>query len=149
MAERSDEAGADARVRTLGFDGNADDELDVLLFGEGVEPVDKIAERCGRLVIDHLQEVVDKEMGNIVIAGVNAADQTLEEFIGADGIAGSVYETRLIRNVVRKLLVLFDDNVVAVCRFNCASYQVDQLFGLAGSLQTHDDLDQEDHAPFQ
>ena len=56
-------------------------------------------------------------MGNIVIAGVNAADQTLEELIGTDGIAARVYETRLIWNVVRKLLVLFDDNDVAVCRF--------------------------------
>ena len=82
-------------------------------------------------------------MRDIVIACVNAADQTLKELIGTDGIVGGVHQTRLIRNVEGELSFLFNDDYVAVSRVYRDSDQIDQLFGLAGPLQPHDNLNQD------
>ena len=87
-------------------------------------------------------------MGYIVVAGVHTADKALEEFISADVVRRCVYETSLIGNVIGELALLLYAHNVAVAVCDCTADKLHQLFGLAGTLQPHDDLNQVDHAPF-
>ena len=62
-------------VFELGRD--AEHKLNILGRGEGIEPGHETVERVNRLVTDKLIEVVDKDMGDIVVARVQAADKAL------------------------------------------------------------------------
>lgn len=88
-------------------------------------------------------------MGYVIVAGMKAADKALYEFIRADVIRAGLDKTSLIRNIVSKLLFLFDADYVAV--FHCDSFadELDQTLCLAAALQTHDQLNHFVHSPFQ
>ena len=94
------------------------------------------------------KEVVDKYMGDVVVAGMNAADEAFKKFVCSDGVCTGVYKTGLIGDVVGELSVLFDADNVAVAHVYGLAHQFHQLFGFAGALQSHDDLNQDNHAPF-
>ena len=139
----------DALRRLFGIGGAAQDELDVLLRGELVQPCDERGEGFFRLVFNKLEEVVYIKMGYIVVAGVHAADKALEEFVSADVVRRRVYETGLIGNVIGELALLLDNDDVAVPLVNSLADKIDQLLRLSGSFQTQDQLNHFGHAPFQ
>ena len=61
----------------LGVRGDADDKLDLLRLGEFVQPGDKGIKGLGRLVLNQLVEVVHKDMGDVIVAGMDTADEAL------------------------------------------------------------------------
>lgn len=121
--------------RLFGIGGAAQDEFDVLLRGELVQPCDERGEGLLGLVLNKLEEIVYIKMGYIVVAGVHTADKALEEFISADVVRRCVYETGLIGNVIGELALLLYAHNVAVAVCDCTADKLHQLFGLAGTLQ--------------
>ena len=75
----------------LGVCRDADDKLDLLRLGELVQPGDKGIKGLGRFVLYQLVEVVHKDMGDVVVAGMNAADEALKKFVCSDGVCTGVY----------------------------------------------------------
>ena len=79
-------------------------------------------------------------MGDVIIAGVHAADETLEELIAADVIVACVDQTGLIRDVKGELALLLNDHHIAGLLVHSLADQIHQLLGFAGALQTHDNI---------
>ena len=62
----------------FGLSGDAQHDLNVFPGGEVLQPGDKLVQLLRRLVPRQLKEIVDKDMRNIVIAGVQAADKAFQ-----------------------------------------------------------------------
>ena len=88
-------------------------------------------------------------MGDVIISGMDAADETLEEFIGAYVVGAGVDKTGLIGDVIGELALLLDNDDVAVPLVNSLADKIDQLLRRSGSFQTQDQLNHFGHAPFQ
>ena len=56
-------------------------KFNVFFLGKGLEPIEKFAEHNGILIADDLIEIIDKNMGYVIVAGMKAADKALYEFI--------------------------------------------------------------------
>lgn len=132
----------------LGIGGDADEELNLLRVGESVEPGDKLHESFLGLVAHELIEIIYVKMRDVIITGVDAADETLEELIGADVISAGIDKTGLIGDVIGELALLFDNNDVAVALVHCLAHEINQFLRLSRAFQTHNKLDHFDHAPF-
>lgn len=147
MMFESDEKCFELGGHGVGVGGDADDELDVLGIGKAVKPSDESDEGFNGLVTDELIKIVDIKMRDVIIAGVNAANETLEEFIGADVIAAGVDKARLIGNVISQLALFLDDHDVAIAVADGLAHEINQLFCLAGALETHNKLNHFVHSP--
>ena len=74
-----------------------------------------------------------------VIAGMNTADDTLEELIASDVIVPGVDQAGLIRDIEGELALLLNDhNITRLFRDGSANH-IDQTFGFSGALQAHDE----------
>ena len=122
----------------IGVDGDAYYKFNIFSPGEILEPIEELAEEDGILVAHDLIEIVNKNMGDVVVAGMQAADKALDELIGTGIVRAGFDKTSLIRNVKGELLFFLDAYNVAVFHCDGLTNEVDQTFGLSGTLQTHD-----------
>ena len=73
------------------------------------------------------EEVINKNMGNIIVAGMNTTEHALEKFNCSDIICTRVNKPCLIRNIIGEFTVLFNDNNIAVSVIYSVYNQVYQL----------------------
>ena len=85
-------------------------------------------------------------MGDIVIAGVYAADQTFQKLITANIICAGFDQSGLIGNIKSELSLLFNANNVTGLFLYGFPYHVHQALGLSASLQTHKNANHSDHS---
>ena len=95
---------------------------------------------CSTVGADGLVEVVDVNVGNIKVAGVQAAQEALQLVLIVDAILLGVYQANAISKIVSQLLAVLDADHIAVCLSNSSVDGVDQLLGLAGALQAHNNM---------
>lgn len=83
-------------------------ELNVLPLGEIIQPSQKLRNLLLRDLGEHFREVVNEHMGDIVVAGMQTAEETLEEIVRAQRvcIVAGVDQASLIGNVIRKFFIL-------------------------------------------
>ena len=79
----------------VGIERHAHGEVHAFLLRERVEPDEEFLDVLLGHTGHHFHEVVDKDMGDVVVAGVQTAEQTLEELHRADGIVAREDEARL------------------------------------------------------
>ena len=82
----------------LGGDGNG--KLQVVLVAEAVQPLQKVLYLNVVLAGDDLAQIVHKDMGNVVVACVQAADKALERLEGGQIEIAGLDETDMIVDVV-------------------------------------------------
>lgn len=58
-------------------------ELNVLALGEIIQPCQELCDLLLGNLGEHLRKVVDKHMGDVVVAGMQAAEEALEEIVRA------------------------------------------------------------------
>ena len=58
----------------------------MLFFRKTAEPVKEFRNGLFAFVIDELEEIVDKDMGDVIISGMDPADCAFQEFIRTDVI---------------------------------------------------------------
>ena len=58
-------------------------ELNVLALGEIIQPCQELCDLLLGNLGEHLRKVVDKHMGDVVVAGMQTAEETLEEIVRA------------------------------------------------------------------
>ena len=123
--------------RLVGADG--DGELDVVLLGEAVQPVQELLHRVvGGVRGDDLGQAVDEHMGNIVVAGIEAADEALHKVEAGHIKVAGFHQANLIVNVIGQLGPPLDADDVAVLAVHSGVNELDHLLGLAGALDPHD-----------
>ena len=131
--------------RGVGTDG--DSELDVVVLAELIEPVQEVLHgQVGGLAGDDLGEAVDEDVGDVVVAGIQAADEALQEVIVLHIVVAGFHQTDLIIDVVGQLGPTLDAHHVAVLILDCGIDEFDHLLGLAGALDPHDHSNHIDHS---
>ena len=125
----------------LGVGRHGDGELDALALGEAREPVKEIQDLRLRAGIEHLVEVVYEDVGNVVVARSESADEAFHELKGADLVVAGVDEAGLIRYVVSEIFVLLNAYDVAVFLIDGGADELHKALGLAGTFQAHEYLD--------
>ena len=58
-------------------------ELNVLALGEIIQPCQELCDLLLGNLGEHFRKVVDKHMGDVVVAGMQAAEEALEEIVRA------------------------------------------------------------------
>jgi hypothetical protein len=69
-------------------------------------------------------------MGDVIVLGVNAADEALQEIVACKTVAGRFYQSRLVRNLVNQLLPSFDTDDDAVLLINGLGDKINELLCL-------------------
>ena len=130
----------DALGEVGGIIRDGDGELQLVGLAEALAPGQ---ERGGILDVvgaGELIETVDKDVGNIEVTGMQAADKALEEYVAADIILAGVDQTNAVVNVKSQGAALLDADHAARFRLDGCVDSVDQLLGLTGTLKTHNYL---------
>ena len=82
-------------------------------------------------------------MGDIVVAGMQTAEETLEEIVRAQRvcIVAGVDQASLIGNVIRKFFILFNAHDRTGFLTDGRGDHFHQTLRFAGTFETHDQLD--------
>ena len=89
---------------------------------------------------DGLVEVVDIDIGNIKVAGMQAAQEALQLILIVDAILLGVNQANAISKIVSQLLAILDTDNVTVCVSDGLVDGSEHLLGLAGALQAHNNM---------
>ena len=108
----------------FGVGGGCDHKFDLLGGGKPVQPGDKLLELFLRVVLHDLEEIVDKEMGDVIVSGVNTAQKAPEKVIGVYAVITCVYKPGLIGDVVSQSFLIFNADDVAVFLGDSLAYHV-------------------------
>ena len=77
-------------------------------------------------------------MGDVIVAGVQTADETLHSGVISDIVIAGLDQTDFMADVQHQLLALLNTNNIAVLGVDGAVDHFDNLLGLAGALLAHD-----------
>ena len=87
---------------------------------------------------DDLEQIVDKDVGNIVIAGVEAAHETAQGLVRGNVILVGRNQTSLMIDVERQCGLCLNAHDVARAVRSCVVNELDELLGLTRALLAHD-----------
>ena len=138
----------DALADGFGIGGDGDGELDGVCHAEVIQPIQQIGNSVLAVVVQHLVEIVYKNVGDIIVACMEAADKATEKIIGVDAVFAGMNKACGIGYIVSEVLVLLDADYVAAFFCDSLNYEINKSFGFAGALETHDKLNHFNHAPF-
>ena len=88
-------------------------------------------------MIQHLQDAVDVQVGDIVVACHQAGNKAVQHFAAGDLVLVQVDQTCSRSDVVGELHALFNDDHVALGGLDRIIDLVDHSLGLAGALGTN------------
>ena len=101
-------------IHGIGLGGGADGEAHFFPLAEFVQPFEKSDHGVIGRIVEHFEKVIYKNMGDIIVSGVEAGDKTTEKYIGIDVVFAGVDQTRRIGDVKCQIPVLLDDDHVAM-----------------------------------
>lgn len=121
----------------VGADGNG--KVDAVLLPKIVEPVQELL-HAGVLGLHahDFGQALNKDLGDVIVACVQAADKALEHLKVVNAVFLGVHQTDLIMNVIGQLGVVLDAHHTAALILGGGVDQLDHLLGLAGALDPHD-----------
>ena len=117
---------------------DGDGELDVVLLTELVQPIQEVLGIVIALAANDLGQAINKDMGNVVVAGVQAADKALQGSVVGDVILAGLDQTNLIADIESQLITALNADDIAVLGLDGVVDHVDHLLGLTGALLAHD-----------
>ena len=115
----------------VGRDG--DGEVDLVGLAKRVTPIQECLGLSGVVAHGDLVKAVDKDMSDIVIAGVETTDKALEIVVSADGIVAGLNQTNSGLYVVYQLGTLFNADNVAGLVVDGFVDRINHLLGLTGA----------------
>ena len=121
----------------IGADGQHERHIMLLrvLFEAVKEPL-----RVGEVNLDQLEERVDEDGLDVVVAGEHAAEEAEEHFRAGNAVLFDVDETNRTVHFVHIAVVLVEENDVAGAGLDRVVGHVNQPLGLAGALLACDNL---------
>ena len=87
-----------------------------------------------------IENIPHVNVGNIVITGMQAAEQTLQLVQVVDAVFFGIHQADAVADVEGQLLVVLDADHIALSLLSSLIDGVDELLGLAGALQAHNNL---------
>ena len=99
-----------------------------------------------RLGGDDLGQAVDEHVGDIVVPGVEAADEAPEHVEVGHVILAGFHQTDLVVDIIGQLGAPLDADHVAVLTLHGRINELDHLLGLAGALDPHDHSHHNNHS---
>lgn len=94
----------------------------------------------GHVDLDQLQERINEDGADVVVAGQHAAQEAQEHFGGGHVIIVHVHETDRAVDLVHVAVVLIQEHNVAGSGLGDVIGHIDEPLGLAGALVACDDL---------
>jgi len=123
----------------VGADGKGD--LESQGGAEGIEPVKELADGAVVAVPGDLVEVINEDVGDIVVAGIEAADEAPEGVKAVDGELGGVHEAGLVAQAEAHVAGGLDADHAAGAGLGGGIHKLQELFGLALTGAAHDQSD--------
>ena len=120
----------------IGADGDGD--LQVQGGAEAVQPVEELAHLALVVAAGDLAQVVDEDVGNIVIAGVQAADKAPQGLKAVDRELGGVDHAGLVAQVEAHIAGGLDAHHAPDIVLRGVLHQLDELLCLALTRAAHD-----------
>jgi glucose-6-phosphate isomerase len=119
-----------------------------VLFDDGIAGITGRSVDALNVLADDAEHTVDKDVCDVVIRGMEPADETLQKLVAVKPKLGRLNKPDLVRQVVPEPRALFDAHDVPVLRGERTVYKLNKLLCLAGTLEPHDDLNHNDNTPF-
>ena len=79
-------------------------------------------------------------MSNVEITGVQTAQEALQQVAAVDAVLFGINQTDAVVQIISKSFAVLDADNVASSGFNGLVNSIDQLLGLAGALQDHNNM---------
>ena len=124
--------GSDSNIAA---DGNG--ELNAVLLAEGVQPVQELLGLAIHIGTNRLAEVIDKHLRDIIVTGIEAADETAEHLIAVQIILLRVEQPDILRTVVGHIALRLNAHHIAGLILRRSVDEFNELLGLAGTLDAH------------
>ena len=115
-------------------------EGDVVRQRELIAPVEECLGVGVILAVRDLVKTVCKNMGNVEVARMKAADEALQERIAAKRVFARVDQTHTVIDVKAHRMAFFDTDHTAGLVFQSLVDGVNESFGFAGAFRPHDDV---------
>ena len=112
-----------------------------VLFTESIQPVQESLGLAIQITADGLAQIVDEHLRDVIIACIQAADETTELVVVIQLIFLGVNKTDMIVDIISHVAVRLDANNVAGLVLGRSVDQFDELLGLAGTLHAHNQSD--------
>ena len=142
--------GSQILLHTVGGEGriagDGDGELHAGRVAEALELVQEIVGRLVALAAGDLEQVVDEDVGNIIIARVQAEQEAAQGLVVGQVILVGRDQTNVIVQVKGHGRLCLDADDAAVILLRSGIDHFDQLLGLTGALFTHDESDHRNHS---
>ena len=90
------------------------------------------------LAAHDLGQAVDEDVGNVVVAGVHAADKALQGGVIGDIVLAGLHQADVIMDIEGQLVAFLNADHVAVLGLHRVVNQLNDTLGLAGALLAHD-----------
>ena len=90
---------------------------------------------------DGLVQIVDVHIGNIKVAGMQTAEEALQHVQIVDAVLLGINQADAVVHVIGQLLAVLDANHIALGIGNSLVDGINQLLGLTGALQAHNNID--------
>lgn len=133
VSDLLDEILADALGGSGLVGGDRNRKVDLVCLAELIAPCQESFSLSGIAGLGDLVQAVDEDMGNIVITGMEAADEALQIAVATDGIVACFHETDTGFDIIDQLRALFDADHVAGFAVNSGVNKIDHLLGFAGA----------------
>lgn len=125
---------------------DGDGELDLMRLRELIQPIQEVLGLAVAFDLDDLGQAVDKDMGNIIIAGVQTADKALQSGVAGDIILAGLDQSNLIMDVKGQFIAFFDANYISVLGLNGVVDHINDLLGLTRALLSHNNTNHVNHS---
>ena len=104
-----------------------------MLLGECAQLVEEGLSLCCILLAGDLVQTVDEYAGDVVVAGMDAADKAEQTLVALDRVLLCVDQASVVRDIESQLIAARNADNTSLFFFYCSVYLINELLGLAGA----------------
>ena len=104
-----------------------------MLCGESVQLVEEGLSLCCVLLAGDLVQAVDEYAGDVVVAGMDAADKAEQTVVTLDRVFLSIDQASVVRDIESQLIAARNADNASLFFFYCSVDLINQFLGLAGA----------------
>jgi len=131
----------------IGISGSEDGYLDSAALAETIKPCEKLSNSLIRGVGKYFVEVINEDISNVIVAGMQTGEETAEKLCGIYTVLGRIDKTCGMGKVISEGLVLFDADYIAALFLESIGNKLNESLGLAAALGSENKFNHSKHAP--
>ena len=138
---------ADALRHVRSIFAEADNHIAASVGNERIE-LGKEVNQIGGLSLHQLEESVNVDHADVIIASENASQEAVEGILALHGVLARIHKTNLRLQAEGVALIVVHKEHVALSFLHGSIRHIQNTLGLAGTLLAKDDLDHGQSLPF-